>query len=680
MPLHFGRGALPALAVLTLTGPLAAQQRDTLRTDTAVFRIEGIRVVSRRAVTLPGGASAIEIPVDSLRLPAAPTAEELLRKVPALHLRTNSRGEAEITVRGSESRQVAVLVDGVPLTLGWDARTDVSALPAGAVSEVNLFRGLSSILHGPNVLGGVVELKLAQGLEFPARSTLSASLGLDDRGGYGSSAIGEVPFDLGSGQATVRFGGSLRDTPGFPLPEGVEEPVLVEDNLRLNTDTRALSGFLAVRQEAEGGAWSSFSLSSSRTERGIAAELGAQNPRLWRYPEVSRTILALSGGSGERDTRWGVGDVEASLGVDLGHSEIRSYATRAYQDVAGTEDGTDRTVTLRLLGDHTLARRGELRGSFTYSDILHEAIVNEASAEYQQRLMSLAGESVWRLMEDPGGWVQSLRLSVGGVWDRGSTPRTGGLESLGILDDWGARVGLSALVNDGAMALHAGVSRRGRFPALRETYSEALNRFKPNPDLHPEHLLALEAGVTTRAGTGEIQVVGFHHKLTGAIRRITLPDKMRMRVNADELRSTGLEVLLSQSFGPVRLEGDLMLQRVELTDPATTVSGEPENMPERSGRARVSFPLLAGLTAGAEAEYTGKQFAQHPDTGADVDLEGGVWWNGLLSRSWSLPPHVGFVQRLETVVSVDNLADTALYDQFGLPRPGRLFRVQVRAF
>jgi iron complex outermembrane receptor protein len=372
--------------------------------------------------------------------------------------------------------------------------------------------------------------------------------------------------------------------------------------------------------------------------------------------------------------------VEASLGVDLGHSEIRSYATRAYQDVAGTEDGTDRTVTLRLLGDHTLARRGELRGSFTYSDILHEAIVNEASAEYQQRLMSLAGESVWRLMEDPGGWVQSLRLSVGGVWDRGSTPRTGGLESLGILDDWGARVGLSALVNDGAMALHAGVSRRGRFPALRETYSEALNRFKPNPDLHPEHLLALEAGVTTRAGTGEIQVVGFHHKLTGAIRRITLPDKMRMRVNADELRSTGLEVLLSQSFGPVRLEGDLMLQRVELTDPATTVSGEPENMPERSGRARVSFPLLAGLTAGAEAEYTGKQFAQHPDTGADVDLEGGVWWNGLLSRSWSLPPHVGFVQRLETVVSVDNLADTALYDQFGLPRPGRLFRVQVRAF
>ena len=45
---------------------------------------------------------------------------------------------------------------GVPITLGWDARTDVSVLPAAAPHEVNLVRGLSSILHGPNVLGGVV--------------------------------------------------------------------------------------------------------------------------------------------------------------------------------------------------------------------------------------------------------------------------------------------------------------------------------------------------------------------------------------------------------------------------------------------------------------------------------------------------------------------------------------------
>lgn len=672
----------PALALFLMVGlPHAlSAQIDTTRADTLVFRIDGLRIEALRAITTPGGASAIEITMDSLSLPAAASTEELFREIPALHVRTNSRGEAEITVRGSESRQVAVLVDGVPLTLGWDARTDVSVLPAGAVSEVTMVRGLSSILYGPNTLGGVVEMSVARGLTLDSRPSLSATVGLDDRGGFGTSATGETPFTTSGGRGTIRFGAAFRDVQGFPLPQGVHEPVPVRDGLRLNTDARNLNGFFAVRHAFDGGAWSSLSASSFQAERGIAAELGAEDPRLWRYPEVKRTLVAFSGGTGDRATPWGRGDLEATLGVDLGHTEIRSYSTRAYDEVTGSEDGNDRTLTFRLLGDHTLTTRSDLRGSFTLSDIFHEAIVDGESSDYEQRLMSLAGETAIQLVEDHGGALESLRLSLGGAWDRGNTPRTGGLESLGTLDDWGARMGLTALVNDGATAFHGGVSRRGRFPSLRETYSEALNRFVPNPDLHPEHLLAYEAGVTTRLGTGELQLVGFHQSLTDAIRRITLPDRKRMRVNSDEIRSTGVELLFSQTFGSLALDGDLTLQRVDLTDPGTSLSSEPENMPEQMGRIRLGAPLLAGFSGSAEAEYTGSQFCQSPDTGADIKLDGGTWWNGLLSRIWNLPLSSGMAQRVETQVSVDNLADVALYDQCGLPRAGRLFRFQVRVF
>jgi len=653
---------------------------DSSRADTTVFRIPGIRVEATRAVTTPGGASAIEVTPDSLLLPVAPTTEELFREIPTLHVRTNSRGEAEVTVRGSESRQVAILVDGVPLSLGWDARTDVSVLPAGAISSLNMVRGLSSILNGPNTLGGVVEMSVARGLPLASRSTLSATAGVDDRGGYGTSATGELPFFTGGGHGTMRFGAQFRDSPGFPLPEGVAEPVPVKDGLRLNTDARNVNGFFALRHVMDGGAWGSLSASTFQAERGIAGELGAEEPRLWRYPDIKRTIVALSGGTGDRVTRWGKGDLEASLGMDLGHSEIRSYATRDYEQVTGSENGNDRTLTFRILGDHTLTPRSDFRASFTLSDIYHEAIVDGESSKYQQKLMSLAGETAVRLMENPNSAVGSLRLSMGGAWDRGDTPRTGGLESLGTLDDWGARVGLTAVMRGGTTAIHGGVSRRGRFPSLRETYSEALNRFVPNPDLHPEHLLAYEGGVTTRLGTGELQVVGFHHKLSDAIRRITLPDRKRMRINSDEIRSTGLEVLFSQSFGSLALDGDLTIQNVDLIDPGTSLSTDPENMPEQTGRIRLSAPLLAGVSWSAEAEYTGSQFCQDPNTGDDVKLGGGTWWNGLLSRIWNLSPSSGMVRRMETSVSVDNLADTALYDQCGLPRSGRLFRFQVKVF
>jgi iron complex outermembrane receptor protein len=673
---------MTALGLLfALPSVVAAQVPDSTRTDTTVFRVEGIRVQATRPVTTVGGASAFEVELDSMQLPAAATTAEVLRELPSLHLRTNSRGEAEVTVRGSESRQVAVLVDGIPLTLGWDARTDVSVLPAGAVKDVTVVRGLSTLLHGPNVLGGVVEMQVGQGRSFPTTSSLVATAGLDNNGGFGTSVVGETPFDTGGGQGVIRVGGSYRDSPGFPLPGGVSEPVPTGDDLRLNTDVNNLNGFAAVRYEADGeGVWGSLSASSFKAERGIAAELGVEDPRRWRYPDIRRTLVAVSGGTGQRETPWGQGDLEAAVGIDLGSTEINSYNSLAYDQVDGTELGDSRTVTFRALADHTLGRRGELRTAFTVADIFHEATEDGVAEEFQQRLLSLAAESVWRLVDDPGGALEALRLSFGGAWDRGTTPKTGGRTSLGTLDDWGARVGLSALMNDGSTLIHAGLSRRGRFPALRESYSEALDRFVPNPDLAPEHLVSLEGGITTRVGSGDLQVVGFHNRFTDAIRRITLSDGMRQRVNSDELESTGLEVLFSQNFGRLSLGGDLLLQQVTLTDPGAAISTQPENMPEQQGRLWLKLPLVAGIAADGEVEYTGSQYCQDPDSGADVELDGGSWFNAGLSKVWSLSSSRTLARRLETRVSAVNLGDTALYDQCGLPRQGRQFRFQIRLF
>lgn len=671
-----------ALAVGVLCSlPAAAQQRDTLRTDTMVFRIEEIRVMARRPVTTVGGASAVEVTVDSLFLPPAPTVEQVLRGLPGMHVRTNSRGEAEISVRGSESRQVAVLVDGVPITLGWDARTDVSVLPAAAPHEVNLVRGLSSILHGPNVLGGVVELSVARGFDFPSTASAQVTAGYDDVGGYAATASASVPRGTGGGQFLFRAGAGFRDSPGAPLASGVAEPVATDDDLRLNTDARSLDGFLAMRYVRDAGGWMTVSASSFRAERGIAGELGVKNPRLWRYPHIARTIAVASAGTGDRVTPLGRGDMELSVGLDRGRTEITSYTDRTYATPNGTENGDSRTTTVRLLADHTLGSRGDLRWAATWADIRQDMDVSGVESAYRQRLSSYGLETVWRLVERSESPLQAVRLSLGGALDRGDTPETGGLPSMDPMDDWGARIGLTALLGKGETLLHAGMSRRGRFPALREVYSEALNRFEPNPDLHPERLVAFEGGVTTRLGTGEVQLVAFHHELSDAIRRITLPNKKRKRVNSDQLTSTGAELLVSQMVGAAELGGDFTLQSVRLEDPANPGSREPENLPEASGGAYLRLPVVAGLRATVEARYSGSQFCQHPDTGADVELEGGALLAGGINRTWRMRGDRGGVfSRLETSARVENVTNTALYDQCGLPRAGRLLRVQMKLF
>jgi iron complex outermembrane receptor protein len=653
---------------------------DSLLADSTVFRIEGIEIQSQRPVTTIGGASAVEVDVAALGLPPAPTAAELLDEISGIHVRVNSRGQAEISLRGSESRQVAVLLDGVPLTLGYDARTDVSTLPAGALSEVSFVRGMSTLLHGPNVLGGVVEMGVARTPRFPTKRSVEFSASVDHVGGYATSASGTAPFATGGGQGMLRGGVGFRDSPGTPLASGVSEPVPTGDELRLNTDFSNLDGFLAARYASHGGAWASLSATSHRADRGIAAELGAEQPRLWRYPEIRRTIVALSGGTGDRETPLGRGDLEASVGYDVGAVGIRSYTTRAYDVLAGSEDGDDSTLTLRLLGDHTLGPRVDFRSSFTYADIRHDETVDGAFRAFEQELVSAAAETVWRLVDRPGAGLSSLRLSFGGAYDRGATPLTGGLESLPAIHDWGARAGLSALVADGGTMLHVSASRRGRFPALREVYSEALDRFEPNPGLRPEHLVAAELGITTRLGTGEIQVVGFQQQLTDAIRRISVLNGRHQRVNSEELASRGVEVLFSQTFGRVDVGGEITLQSVELTDPATLVNTEPENVPERSGSAYLGLPVVAGLSTTLEAEYTGSQFCIDPDSGQDVRLDGGSWFNATISKVWPWRGGAGTGRSVETSVSASNLTDTALYDACGLPRAGRLLRLQLRVF
>jgi iron complex outermembrane receptor protein len=226
-----------------------------------------------------------------------------------------------------------------------------------------------------------------------------------------------------------------------------------------------------------------------------------------------------------------------------------------------------------------------------------------------------------------------------------------------------------------------GASRRGRFPSLRELYSGSLNRFEPNPALTAEHLFALEGGATLRVGGAEFQAVAFHQRLSDAIVRITTPQGLFRRVNRDQLRSTGLELLASRAFGDVSVGGDLTLQSVKLIDPAANETREPENQPAVYGSLNVRLPLILDVQAGSELRYTGSQFCLDLDTGEDTRLAGGAHVSADVSRAWQFRSTGSpWFSRLEARIAADNIGDTAIYDQCGLPQPGRLLRFEVRLF
>jgi iron complex outermembrane receptor protein len=671
-----------ALGAAVLPAPLFAQERpepagaDTARADSVAIALEGLVVRVGRPTATAGGASALEVRLDSMRVGPAPTLDQVLRAMPLVQVRANSRGEMQLSLRGAESRQVAVLLDGVPLTLGWDHRTDLSIVPVAAAQAVTLHRGLPSVLHGPNVLGGVVEVGVARGeggpLELVTPASLQGSLGIDHLGARALAATAARPVEVGAGSLLVRGGIGYRERGGVAVPGEIESTAGDGDGRRLNSDLRQFDGFLALRYRSARGAWLSAASSGYHAERGVPPEMHTAEPRFWRYPEASRIVAAISGGTGQRATPWGEGDLEASIGIDLGRTEIESYDGPFFTTIDGTEDADDRTLTFRLLGDHTLGERGELRAAATFADVRHDEVLDGgAPMAYRQRIWSVGGEVAWRLAPAAaGGWLSATRLTAGIAYDGADTPETGDKPPLDRLGAWGGRVGIHSVVADGAVMLHAGVSRRARFPSLRELYSGALGRFAPNPSLRPEELVAAEAGATARVGRVELQAVGFHQRLSDVIVRASTGDGRFRRENRDEMRSTGIEILTGWPLGPTGVVADLTLQRVRLLDP--TASGgtrRPEYQPSVAGRLDWTVPLPLGARADAGVVYTGRQWCVHPDLDTDVAIDPTTRVDLGLGRSW---------RRVDATLAVDNVADGAIYDQCGLPQPGRTLRFQLR--
>lgn len=717
-----GAAGTAGLLALSLLGagppPVVAQQppdstktpvdslktaRDSLKApaDSVKFALQGLRVEAARPTITGGGASAVEMRLDSALFLPSPTLAEVLREMPLIRVRRNSRGEVQPSLRGMEEREIAVLLDGVPVTLGWDNRTDLSVVPLTAAREVRLVRGLSSVLAGPNALGGVVEVRIA-GASLPARRTRPLRLrsGVDQTGGValsgeaehlwraeasgGGGAGGETAAGGagGAGGVWLRYGGGYRQSDGAPLARGLGPRARAENGLLVNSDLQHLNGFLALRyQGAGGGPWLSLSSSGFRAERGVVPELHllggpAPEPRFWRIAEQWRSVTSLSGGSGWGKTPWGSGDLEASVGIDVQHLEIDAFDSIAFRDSVDGETGNDRTLTFRLLGDHT-AGPGILRSAFTFADTWHEQVLaGEAPADFRQELWSLGVETEQPLYGRGGS--PGASLTAGFSVDGSSTPGTGDKPSSPAIWEWGARVaGRFSLSH--RVDLHGGASRRARFPALRERFSGALGKFVPNPGLGAVVLRVGELGATARPARGlELQGTLFQQRLDGSIVRVLVEEGKFQRQNRGQTRSTGAEILVIWRVRGFDVRGDLSLQNISLREGEGEPRMRPEYQPEVAGGLRVARSFAGVLQAHAGLEVLGTQFGANAETG-DFDRVGSSAYLelGAAARVGSglagLPP-------LTVSAVLENLTDEGIFDQLGLPRPGRTLRIQVEIF
>ncbi len=147
---------------------------------------------------------------EDMRAKQAVTVEEVLRDVPGLDVvQSGSRGNTtSVFIRGSNSNQVLILVDGMEVNSVTAGNFDFAHLLTDNVDRIEVLRGAGGTLYGSKAVGGVINIITKKGQGAPQVS-LSAE-------GGKASTHREI-FGLSGGQKDLSysFSSSYLKTNGF---------------------------------------------------------------------------------------------------------------------------------------------------------------------------------------------------------------------------------------------------------------------------------------------------------------------------------------------------------------------------------------------------------------------------------------------------------------------------------
>jgi len=137
---------------------------------------------------------------------------EAIRYAPGVVVSSGEKSVYTLKLRGMDAKRIALLIDGIPIYEPYYSTFDLKTIATGGIDSLQITKGPSSVLYGPNTLGGIVNVITKRPSGKPVLS-INTSLG-----GKSTRSLG---VQSGFQWNRFAFSGTLlyQDSDGFYFPD-----------------------------------------------------------------------------------------------------------------------------------------------------------------------------------------------------------------------------------------------------------------------------------------------------------------------------------------------------------------------------------------------------------------------------------------------------------------------------
>ncbi|HHR6440087.1 TPA: TonB-dependent vitamin B12 receptor BtuB [Providencia alcalifaciens] len=153
------------------------------------------------------------------------TVIDVLRRLPGVDVAQNGGmgQQSSLFIRGTESRHVLVLIDGVRLNqAGISGSSDMSQIPISLIQRIEYIRGARSAVYGSDAVGGVINIITRRDNDGTTLNAGIGSYGYQNYNGSTQQKIGENTTVTGAAAYTYTKGFDVEargNTGGHPQPD-----------------------------------------------------------------------------------------------------------------------------------------------------------------------------------------------------------------------------------------------------------------------------------------------------------------------------------------------------------------------------------------------------------------------------------------------------------------------------